>query len=664
MIELWLNNEIADLKGSETIALDYAMFSVEDIGSRKSTRSYEFTLPDTSRNRRILEVPTELNSLSDLPYSKIEARLYVDGIDIGIKYATISSAQNGYSVNLYGGIVGFYDIIKNKKLNELDLSDYNHVWDFATVTGSRSNTDGYIYPIINYGADDSVMGNIERKVQADKLFPALYLDTVIEEIVSQAGYTLDNSLLSDSQYIANPIIIPTVRAVGSVKYNAVFNIDNDTPCVYDRQFGIKPININSINTYDGNYWNLPYPTTYSWLTSYVNGNGLYFEDNINFTFRFTLTIQNNTAFNRSFQLWLTDGAPFNGHSAFLKQIIVSPGTQTYTIDVDISSAVFPIWGNYQITLNQRTILLFAISDGEFNVIIKAGSTIEILNADKENRPLFNSKLLVNNILSNDKQIDLIREYCKMFCLLPILDESTKTLRLVKFNDIEDNIGNFIDWSDKLDLTEKPVIKYLPSGYFQENNFSWDKDGDEEQPIGTNGFMPVNNENLESEGDILELRYASTYSQDMLLNIPVPRIGIIKSNEIQDDKTQRLLILYRKAINDLSDTSNFIYEQGTDTLTLSGADELPLARFIEPSYNYNLGFENSLIGIYYRALANVLSSYKNVTCNIRLTAADINQLDFFKPVYIKQFNCYFYINKITGYEPDSAQSTQVELIKLF
>lgn len=664
MIELWLNNEIVDLSGKETIAIDYAMFSVEDIGKRKSARSYEFKLPDTSRNRRILEVPTELSSNSTLPYSKIEARLLSDGVDIGIKYATISSANNGYTVNLYGGIVSFYDIIKNKKLNELNLDSLNHVWDFTTVTDSRNNTSGYIYPIINYGADETVMGNIERKVQADKMFPALFLDTVLNEIVSQAGYAFENDMLSDTQYIDNPIILPTTDAVGSVKYNAIFNIDNDTPCTTDRTPIIKPINILSINTYDGNYWNLPYNTTYTFQTNVIPASGLYFEDNIDFTLKFTITVENNSGSNKTLQLWLSDGSPFNGHSAFLKSVVVSAGTQTYTIEIDVTNATFPVFGGFQITLNQRTILFFGISDGGSQVIIKAGSTIEVLNADKKERILFNSKVLVSSILPNMKQIDLIRAYCQMFCLLPMLNEETKTFSLVKFNDIEDGISDFIDWSDKIDLTDKPTIKYLPSGYAQQNNMKWAKDGSEIQPEGTNSFVPVNNFNLEKEKDIIELEFASTYSQDMLLNIKVPRIGILKSDTIEDSKEPRMLILYREAINDLQDTSDFIYEHNSDTLTLTGADELPLCRFIEPSFNYNLGFGNSLIGLYYRALNNVLSDYKNVTCKIRLNAADINQLDFFKPVYIKYFNAYFYINNIKGYNPDSAESTEVELIKLF
>ena len=670
MIELYLNNEVVDLSGDETIALDYAMFSVEDIGTRKSTRSYEFILPDTIRNRQILEVPTEINNISTLPYTKIPARLLVDGVDIGIKYATIGSAKDGYSINLYGGIVSFYDIIKNKKLNELDLSDYDHVWDFATVTGSRSNTSGYIYPIINYGADESVMGNIERKVQADKLLPALFLDTVLNEIVSQAGYTFDNGMLDDAEYSANPIILPTVDAVGSVKYNAIFNIDADTPATRDRGFKINPIDIDSINTYDGNYWSLPYPQQYQTTGNTYFGNGLYFQDNIDFTFKFVITVENTSGSNRTLQLWLTDGFPYNGHSAFLKSVVVSAGTQTYTVEVDVTSATFPVVGNFQITLNQRTILLFGIADGPLDingntlVTIKAGSTIEILNADKKERLLFNSKVLVNSILPNMKQIDLIRAYCQMFCLLPILNEGTKTFSLVKFNDIEDGISDFIDWSHKLDLTDTPTLKYVPVGYAQQNNFSWLQDGSEIQPDGTNSYLPVNNDNLEKEADILELEFASTYSQDMLLNIKVPRIGLLKSNIIEDSKEPRMLILYREAINDLSDTSNFIYEQGTDTLTLSGTDELPLCRFIEPNYTYNLGFGNALIGMYYRALANVLSNYKNITCLIRLNAADINQLNFLKPVYIKYFNAYFYINSINGYTPDSAESTEVELVKLF
>jgi hypothetical protein len=60
---------------------------------------------------------------------------------------------------------------------------------------------------------------------------------------------------------------------------------------------------------------------------------------------------------------------------------------------------------------------------------------------------------------------------------------------------------------------------------------------------------------------------------------------------------------------------------------------------------------------------VLDRTKIVSSNIRLNAVDINALDFLIPVYIAEYNCYFYISKISNYEYGSIQSTTVELVKL-
>jgi hypothetical protein len=244
-----------------------------------------------------------------------------------------------------------------------------------------------------------------------------------------------------------------------------------------------------------------------------------------------------------------------------------------------------------------------------------------------------------------------------------VDEENKTVTLWTFNEIEKNINNGLDWSAKLDLTEEPEVKYLIDEYAQSNAFKWMKDEEEQQPSGTNGYILIGNENLEPEKEIVTLDFASTFSDLMLLNIPVPRIGIFEVLEYKKEKKPRLLILHRQAPDDFADTSDFIYRLNFQSETLSGADLIPLCRFINTDFDYNLGFGNSLLD-YYSAIRNITTNYKQVSCMLRLNASDINQLDFLKPVYIKYFNAFFYVSKIKGYKAGSSESTQVELVKIF
>jgi hypothetical protein len=64
------------------------------------------------------------------------------------------------------------------------------------------------------------------------------------------------------------------------------------------------------------------------------------------------------------------------------------------------------------------------------------------------------------------------------------------------------------------------------------------------------------------------------------------------------------------------------------------------------------------------MINIINRTKIVECYLRLTANDIAQFDFLTPVYLKEFEAYFYVSKITGYEPNRNVSTKVELVKLY
>ena len=656
MLKLFINGQLCDLKGDENISIDYAMFSIEDISKRKGSRSFNFELPKTLNNSRIFKVSEQVNNSTTLPYTKLTARLLDNGVDLGIKFAELTAVKKGYSINLYGDNAGFFDLIKNALLTDLDMSDLNHVWNLTNIFASRLNNTGYIYPIINYGIDENVMGNLFRTFEANRSYPAVYLDTILSRICSQNGYTLVNSMLDDSDYVANPIILPTTGLVFANKYNATFALNTFSSSVATpNKFGaVSIINVDSIVSYTGNWYSLPYNSQYNYGAIVSTGKGFAIQDVFTCNFRIEIEVNNTSGIDLPLRLEMT-GTPTAYHSGGTQISFnwCSPGTHTYIIEGTLNDDINQ-W------LGFTTKMIYPIGDSR--LIVGAG-TLEILEADAFDTIYLNSLVDVAAFLPKMKQSDLLRNYCQMFCLLPVIDEDNKTVTLTNFNHIEENINNAVDWSDKLDLTEQPEVKFLVDEYAQNNNFKWLKDEDEQQPNGTNWILGIPNENLQLEKDIIELQFASSYSDLKLLDIPVPRIGIFEVNEYKKERKPRMLILYRKAPNDFTDTSDFIYQFGIFTpSTISGSSaEIPLCRFIETEFDYNLGFGNTL-NVYQRAIKNIVDNYKSVTCSLRLNASDINQLDFMNPVYIKYFNSYFYISKISGY--NGTKSTQVELIKLF
>lgn len=114
--ELYLNDQLCELSGNESIAVDYAIFNVDDIESRDGLRSYEFEIPKTNVNKQVLESNEVVSSLSTLPFSRIKARYYVDGVD------TLVTAQGRR-----------HRLIKYLCILNHQCSAYQHVFTYAAA---------------------------------------------------------------------------------------------------------------------------------------------------------------------------------------------------------------------------------------------------------------------------------------------------------------------------------------------------------------------------------------------------------------------------------------------------------------------------------------------------------------------------------------------------
>jgi hypothetical protein len=90
--------------------------------------------------------------------------------------------------------------------------------------------------------------------------------------------------------------------------------------------------------------------------------------------------------------------------------------------------------------------------------------------------------------------------------------------------------------------------------------------------------------------------------------------------------------------------------------------VPFTRFIDTNYTNNLGFEFNIFNNYYTYIISVIDKYKIIELNVRLNLSDVSNLDFLKPVYIRELDTYFYVNKIK-FDYTSKNSSVVELIKL-
>jgi hypothetical protein len=253
----------------------------------------------------------------------------------------------------------------------------------------------------------------------------------------------------------------------------------------------------------------------------------------------------------------------------------------------------------------------------------------------------------------------------MFSALIQVNESDKTVTISKFNELTDNIGLAVDWSEKIDYTDTESIEFQLDKYAQSNTLTYKEDNSvlPEFIFGANGTINIDDETLDNNQEFVKLPFAATEMDARLQAFVIPKIKIFTTNTESPPITSptqkvepRILLLNR-----VTTVPSVIYTDGSTTNTTNV--DLPLAWFMAGGKQLNLGFGNNLILLYYGGLQSVLTRTKIVTEQIRLNALDIQQLDFLKPVYLSKHNAYFYISKISGFTYGSSESTEVELVKL-
>ena len=171
---------------------NYSAKEIQDLKSQKSDFTQAFTLPFTKTNNDFFSHFYNVVSVDGSFDSSIkcEADIYVDSNIVFSGYLQLLNVNNAtqyYEALVFGVISNIATSLDEKKLNELDLSEFNHLltfnnvedsWDgnLEYITSGSQNGDEILYPIADYGYNynnTTLNGNIEQAINATKLKPAM-----------------------------------------------------------------------------------------------------------------------------------------------------------------------------------------------------------------------------------------------------------------------------------------------------------------------------------------------------------------------------------------------------------------------------------------------------------------------------------------------------------
>jgi len=700
-----------DIDNNAQISINYQASDIREFSERTSNFTQTFELPFTPVNDQFFDFIYNVNQAIDgadnIPdpaifnlYEKTQCTLVVDSIPQieGYLYVdSINKTSRNYSVTIIGELSNFVESIKDKKLNQLDatwLNTFSHELSLTNVINSWDDLISYLsagadrsvikYPMIQYGINNRLWttgGNGTNDIQVDagaikinELKPAFNVKIMFNRIFAESGFEYTSDFITNNDFNFSDLY---------------FNLAGDKPNMITRQtalgfqgqkggdqnlttsFAVVDFPIVSTPNYNPT-GNLNGAGTI-WTCSVGGKYSFQFNGEASFGAGVTTEFKSKVMLNQA-------GGGFNDYTTFNSVFLNTGQTKNF-------------YHSFTITLaagDQVQIQALALSA---NTKLLSTTTWQMVRQPY----LFEGgDLYIQDNLPDINQLDFITAVVKHFNMMiePQAD-NPKVLRLEPYPDYIDD-GLDVDWTDKLDISKEHSIK--PTTNFRSKQLIW-KWADDKNYLGTYrkdyNKRPYGSYKLIDESELVsgEWKYESLFGDPVNLTVS-PNVGSVPIQMcVMDlssrDKTGLAIPLVGK-------TRMFYFKKKTMTSSYKIYDGDGLAYTSLNDYGYaghmsdvpstsevfDINFSNSYSKIfdsnqwigaptqkdiftsYWDRFINEIygSDARVFTGHFNLTPVDIFNLRFNHKIFIK--DCWYRINKISGYAPNNNSTCSVELVKLF
>jgi len=700
-----------DIDNNAQISINYQASDIREFSERTSNFTQTFELPFTPVNDQFFDFIYNVNQAIDgadnIPdpaifnlYEKTQCTLVVDSIPQieGYLYVdSINKTSRNYSVTIIGELSNFVESIKDKKLNQLDatwLNTFSHELSLTNVINSWDDLISYLsagadrsvikYPMIQYGINNRLWttgGNGTNDIQVDagaikinELKPAFNVKIMFNRIFAESGFEYTSDFITNNDFNFSDLY---------------FNLAGDKPNMITRQtaLGFKGQKGGDQNlTTSFAVVDFPIVSTPNYNpTGNLNGAGTIWTCSVGgkYSFQFNGEASFGAGVTTEFKskvMLNQAGGGFNDYTTFNSVFLNTGQTKNF-------------YHSFTITLaagDQVQIQALALSA---NTKLLSTTTWQMVRQPY----LFEGgDLYIQDNLPDINQLDFITAVVKHFNMMiePQAD-NPKVLRLEPYPDYIDD-GLDVDWTDKLDISKEHSIK--PTTNFRSKQLIW-KWADDKNYLGTYrkdyNKRPYGSYKLIDESELVsgEWKYESLFGDPVNLTVS-PNVGSVPIQMcVMDlssrDKTGLAIPLVGK-------TRMFYFKKKTMTSSYKIYDGDGLAYTSLNDYGYaghmsdvpstsevfDINFSNSYSKIfdsnqwigaptqkdiftsYWDRFINEIygSDARVFTGHFNLTPVDIFNLRFNHKIFIK--DCWYRINKISGYAPNNNSTCSVELVKLF
>lgn len=678
MIELFLESYRLDIGKDEAALLTFAIDDITSFSSRNTSFSKAITLPGTARNNKAFGHIFELGrvnaynpSIQNLgtnfnPAAEAPAKLFTNNLlnckgSLKLLEVTEINGVYEYHVSIFGELAGLIQRLGGTKLEDLDFSAYNHVWNTTNIQASWNTINGssYYYPLIDYG--ECSVAKHDWDIRAFR--PAFYVKEYMDKIFSVAGYTYVSTFFSTSFF--KSLIIPNNAKELYKINNQLVNGSRTTDKIYSTL-----LNTAVYIEFDAGTVN-NFTKTSDYLFTYTGANPI--------TVRIVTNIPVDYASDDDIYCTLEKNS---GNLAV--QYLPASNAGSGIISFDVTTSI----------VNGDTIFVEAAMGGGatyWDLTSLASSTINITSQQAvQGTANVGDTIIVNDIIPKGvRQVDFLSSIAKLFNLMIDDDkDNDKLINIIPYPDYYSaSASDCVDWSFKMDRSKPKRIKpmsELNARYFE---FKYKQDSD----YYNDSYRKLYNEGYGDRVYDSGFEFAKNKETCEIIFAGSPLLGYSgedkyittcfkarnTSGAISEERTDTVIrILQAKKITGVS---SYAIKDGASNLA-TGLTAYGYAGHLDdpttPTTDLNFGSpkqlyynlsnaypSDNMFNIYWSAYMAEITDKdsKLLEAWFKLDTKDINALDFSKYVFVD--GILYRLNKIVDWNANSPDVCKVTLIKV-
>ena len=673
--ELYINGQLCDLEDTPSLIFQSPVFN--DLDVIQSNRSAEINLPLTPRNRKAFGLIDRIDILDDsAAYRKHSAAYYLGGFPIFTRgYAMVTDVTDTINITLVWGDIDNFQPLFDASLRDLreqiiEVAGADYVeWNKEVPWALPSDTALAGFIQIDFGAGRNI----------NYTHPSVQVSAILDVIQKYHGITIENITRLSQTSDKHPMIVPLVSKNSgpdswysdrfeassahygnsgssntALKFREI--VSDKRSILTDQNYAID---VSSTKTIDVS------------IISYSSA--VFFPGMRAASASPTLKLRGDSGNGTSEVLLSVEGIDTGSGIRFGVKPDLFNNVEVNVEDYDtvrwiLSNAVtIDATTSDEFTVAAKFIITPHFDDIQFPSPFPIAENLpdmthaEFLSALMTMAGLFaypdSSDNNTIRMMSPDQFYNSTETIDYDYRIVDSGDDrtpNTQTDRRIVDSHLDATIQ---DWSRKVILNDRGEI-WRPEGteftigdYAQTNTLDYDNDEDAEM-LNTQGIISIDNENIERENELVSLDFsASTNRTGWNPDRPDRPFAFVPCYEEQTVNGAKEVNYSAPSARILADVNTTI-EDGNGTVGRYRHGLFPRTMYF--------GGSEGIVAKRYTDYQRILKKFRMITVYVKLTVADICNLDYRRRVYLDVYGCYFAIYSVTTGEDGICECKLIKL----